>query len=430
MTTRWRPPGPPHIQADINALEEHYFANPAASVGEDRARRTILSTLQAALGAADQRNSAVAEAMAVVRQTQRGIDLPTAISNVVEREAVQKKTDAEEEAERYGWALKAHTFNLDDALGARNGHDAIGPLRYRLANALPGDEFNITAGGDTMTVAYDEQFDPATGNTTFTLRADTLTSHSEATFISREHMVNNAHQSVFEQGAWADRRTSANPRLESIFTHDYDYDHALAEAAKPYAPNFDDFHAEYTRLHDAAHAPVLVPPYNFVPKLQEFIDTHREALTGIRPNKSFYDAPFDTPEEVAGARSRIEATFVKQGIATYERLAAEDDAAIETARAQHRAAQNEWHDEQKKRQESTFRRLLPTSPPPTMPDVATQTTPHPFGGMTKSEWVAYETENLRSGRTDLSEFTTHRGKAPTPVERKPSRASQREYATA
>lgn len=38
--------------------------------------------------------------------------------------------------------------------------------------------------------------------------------------------------------------------------------------------------------------------------------------------------------------------------------------------------------------------------------------------MTKDEWVAYEVENVTNyGQTHLSEFTSHRGRAPEPAPR-------------
>lgn len=393
--------GRPQVETDLNALEVTYFENPSTSIEQETARQMTLATLRSALDQSDLRREAVAEARAVVAETGKPIDMPAAVSLVAQEDAAREAAEQVAEAQKYGWTLTADTIevNLEHPDHITNTFPEV---RYRLAHALPGESFDVRLNGDTMTLTYDEAFETDTGRTTYVLRADTPTSFSETTFISRDHLLSDVRKHVFgERGAWADRRTANNRRLGAILAKDYD--RGLAEAAAPYTDNFDDYLATYTRLWHARDTAGLEQLGG-----QEYLGSAR-AASGDRRFK------FPSPTLVEDARADVEAKMTRKGVETYLRLYAEDDAAIERARTQHLNATEEWEAEHAAREASAFRRLLPTKPRPVRATVERQVAPHPFGGMTREEWVAYEKSNLAEfGQTDLSAFTTHRGQAPQP----------------
>jgi hypothetical protein len=408
--------GPAVIQSHINAIEEHYFSYPSRSIEQETARQTMLANLRGALDQGDQRKTALGEARAAIKDAEQPLDVDGAVKRVAAREAAQEKAAAEARAAQHGWALTAHTIDMKtDALDQAGTKEALEALQYRLENTLPGEEFTVSAFGDTMTVAYDEKFDTFTGKTQYVLRTETPTSFSETTFISRDHITADVNKAVFNTGAWTERRTLSNPKVAGVFAKDYD--DGIAEAAKAHTTDFDTFSSEYARLYEAAypsnHAQLdaKTRAENAVP-LNQFVKTHQRAFSAVRSHHRDHTQSHPSPADVTAARTAAEVKLAENGVATYLSLAAADEQAMEKARVQHRAAVTKWNAEQEKRQESALRRMLPASPPPTMPHVERKTTPHPFGHMTRDEWVKYETENLQVGRTDLSEFSTHRGKAP------------------
>lgn len=427
--------GRDNVVDDINALEAHWHANPSASVEQEIARQTALGTLRAAVNVGDRRAEAVTQVNAAVKAMKAtepeapAVDVPAAIVEVEETIEARQRTAAVQAAaqadQQYGWALTADTLTMPshqqvgylEGFKRTPGYQA---LQYRLANTVPGDTFNIDVEGEQMTLTYDERFDTGTGKTTYVLVADTATSHSETEFIYRDHLTSNVHDAVFAKGAWADRRTVTNPRLAQVIADGYDK--GLIEAAKPYTRDFDAFHAEYSRLYATYMAEG--EGYYLAGDAMDRLD----AMTGGRlstKGKRDWIAHRRTgtegnlhpshphPDSVKRDRAVFERDFAIEGVKTYLALAAEDEKALEAARVEHRAAVDEWEAKQDKREDSVLRRMLPTSPRPAIREVERKTTPHPFGAMTKDEWVAYEVENLtKFGQTDLSEFTTHRGRAP------------------
>lgn len=424
---------------DINALEAHWHANPSASVEQEIARQTTLGTLRAAVNVGDRRAEAVTQVNAAVKAMEHApapvaVDVPAAIIEVEETIEARQRAAAEQAAARAeqdnGWALTADTLTLPSHqqvgyLDGWKGTPAYQALQYRLANTTPGDTFNIDVEGEQMTLTYDERFDTVTGKTTYVLTADTATSHSETTFISRDHLTGNVHDSVFAKGAWADRRTATNPRLAQVIADDYD--RGLIEAGKPYTRTFDELQAEYASLCEEYRTTRY--PISVEDKLEaldkEFggrFSTVAKRAWGEAYDRGLPDSQrpsprWPTPQALQREQAAFERDLARKGVQTYLSLAAEDEKALEAARVEHRAAVDEWEANQKEREGSVLRRMLPTSPRPAIREVERKTTPHPFGGMTKDEWVKYEAENLtKFGQTDLSEFTTHRGTA-QPTER-------------
>lgn len=432
--------GRPDIQTDINALEEHWYANPSTTVEQEIARQTTLGTLRAAISVGDRRVEALTEVKAAVKAAAppdgptSTVDMSAAADEVADLIEARDLSRAEREAAQaereYGWALTADTLTMPpaDVLASVRRTDDPGyeALRYRLANTAPGDTFHVDVDGEQMTLTYDERFDTSTGTTTYVLTADTPTSHSETSFIKRVDLTRNVHDAVFGTGAWADRRTATNPRLAQIVANEYDK--GLIEAGKPYTRTFDELQAEYAakmRDYDTSFYPATAQVALSALDKEfggRFTTVARrewgEAYDRGVPESQRPDPRYPTSQALAQERTAFERDLARKGVQTYLALAAEDEKALEAARVEHRTAVDEWEAEQAKREESALRRLLPHGPRPKIREVERKTTPHPFGGMTKDEWVAYEVENVtKYGQTHLSEFTTRRGRAPEPAPR-------------
>ena len=411
------PSGRPEIERDIHILEEAYYAHPSTSIQQETARQTTLATLRAAINIGDVRKEGITEAREAVRLTGNPIDVVSAVEKVSERAAAEEAALAAAHAVHHDWALTAANIPLDVPLPEHvTDPTEFAALNHRLANALPGDTFTVTAGDDTMSVTYDERFETDTGRTTYALALDTPTSHSEQEFISRDHITADVRAALFSAGAWADRRTATNPNLVNVLANDYNK--ALIEAAKPYTRNFDEFHAEYAAHYEKMDRKVHGWPDNADAlaalgketggRLHSIAgeDWHQVRGVGVNPT---YPAPASVKRE----RKKIERDFARAGVKKYLELATADEKALETARMEHRTKVDAWEADQAKREGSALRRLLPTSPRPALQAPETKTTPHPYGGMTQQEWVTYELENLTMhGRTDLSEFSSNRIHSP------------------
>lgn len=363
--------GRPIVATQLEVLEQTYWYNPATNAAQEMARQATLATFTAALAAADARNEAIRAGTAAVRA-------------------------AAHPAKPHHPALDITAFTItSDPYQSVVDREVLEPLRRRMSHLLPGDTFTVTYAGDTMTVSYDEDYHSETGQTTATLTIDTGTTTSQHT--GRPGFFGDPREVLFRSEAWQQRRTLNNPHLRWLLAADYDQ--GLAAAAAPHTMAFDDFLTAYKEAYRPAEH---LTPYDQIPKrvlhdLDEVTDHGRITARVARHHQTGPRATRPpTPGEVAASDYAVQAVLNERGIATYERLAAHDRTTIDAAQEDHTRALADWHAENTARQHSALRRLLPASPPPRPRQVERHVAPHPFGGMSKDEWIAYEIETMQA----------------------------------
>jgi hypothetical protein len=352
------------IPQHIVNIERYHYNNPATTMEQETLRQNTLAAMRAALDTAERQNAADAAVKATIPVNARVSRRPEAVPDV-------------------------------------------DPNVQRLLNAMPGESFTVTDGPDSMTVEYDEDFDSFNVRTAYVVKVTSATEYSEERYVSRGEMLAKGRDLIYGSPAWRNRRTLSNPNLDRLLAREYEAQ--LADAAKPYTPDTYDFISTYSDLYEACQR----DPNRYLasPALLEFEAKHSATLSATRNHLASRRDPFGGtiqrdrfphPDNLALARKTIDHSLTREGVAAYVAIAAEDSARIEKARSEHTAALAQWNEEQQRRESSALRRLLPTSPPPTMPVVERKTTPHPFGGMTRDEWVGYEKDAMRLRQEDPS----------------------------